>query len=278
MLDIGLEAGAEVPLELLRQASYGIDPDLAKKARVGMQQTKDPLAIELIADTLRGPMAKAERKGLIDALDGFSATSTHARTLATAHRALDGQKSAIDGKKWQSVLVGAAYTGAVAVDRAKVALERDQALAAKPDDPDAHLDVAESNLLQALELVAGAGPGAVRMTRLQRTMLFDDARRHIQEAIAAGAGGWRPSALQAIQLQQIRQSHRQIVELVFELRLAGPQAQIEANLDELPSAEWARSEKSGGHTFMGKVIPGVTKTIVNMQNSLLYGKSDDDAS
>ena len=52
----------------------------------------------------------------------------------------------------------------------------------------------------------------------------------------------------------------------------------EANLDELTSAEWARAEKSGGHTFMGKVIPGVTKTIVNMQNSLLYGKSDDDAS
>ena len=51
MLDLGLATGAEVPLELLRQAAYGLDPDLAKKARAGMQQTKDPLAVELIAET-----------------------------------------------------------------------------------------------------------------------------------------------------------------------------------------------------------------------------------
>ena len=31
-------------------------------------------------------------------------------------------------------------------------------------------------------------------------------------------------------------------------------------------------------TFMGKGIPGVTKAVVDMQNSLLYGKSDEDAS
>jgi hypothetical protein len=220
MLDLGLNAGENVPLELLRQASYGIDPDLAKKARVGMQQTKDPLAIELIADTLRGPLAPAERQGLIEALDGFSATSTHARTLATAHKGLDSGKSTIDGKKWQSVLVGEAYQGALPVDRAAVALQRDHALAAKPNDPVAHLDVAESSLLQALELVAGVGRGAVRMTERQRSMLFDDASRHIQQAIAAGAVGWRPTALQAILHKQTgrhRQAHKLAAEAMPQL-------------------------------------------------------------
>ena len=220
MLDLGLKAGENVPLELLRQASYGLDPDLAKKARAGMQQTKDPLAIELIADTLRGPLAPAERKGLVNALDSFSSTSTHARTLATAHRGLDGGESTIDGKKWQSVLVGEAYTGAVPVDRAAVATERDQALAAKPNDPVAHLDVAESSLLQALELVAGVGRGSVRMTEQQRAMLFEDADRHIKQAVTAGAIGWRPTALQAVLLKQTgrhRQAHTLAAEAMPQL-------------------------------------------------------------
>ena len=52
----------------------------------------------------------------------------------------------------------------------------------------------------------------------------------------------------------------------------------EANLDELAKTEWQRAEESGGMTFMGKVIPGVTKAIVDMQNSLLYRKRDDESS
>jgi hypothetical protein len=48
----------------------------------------------------------------------------------------------------------------------------------------------------------------------------------------------------------------------------------EANLDALEKAEWDHSEKSGGMTFMGKVIPTVTKAVVGLQNSLLYNKRD----
>ena len=105
MLELGIGAGDKVPLELLRQAAYGLDPDLAKRAR-GMKKSDDLLAVELIADTLRGPLAAEERTGLVDALDRFRDRSTRARTLATAHRGLDEGASAIDGQKWQSVLVG----------------------------------------------------------------------------------------------------------------------------------------------------------------------------
>ena len=48
----------------------------------------------------------------------------------------------------------------------------------------------------------------------------------------------------------------------------------EADLDALEKAEWKHAEKSGGMTFMGKVIPGVTKAAFKLQNSLLYGKRD----
>jgi len=46
----------------------------------------------------------------------------------------------------------------------------------------------------------------------------------------------------------------------------------EANLDALENAEWDHAEKSGGMTFMGKVVPKVTKAVVGLQNSLLYNK------
>ena len=196
MLELGIGAGDKVPLELLRQAAYGLDPDLAKRAREGMKQSDDVLAVELIADTLRGPLAAEERTGLVDALDRFRDRSTRARTLATAHRGLDQGASAIDGQKWQSVLVGPAYSGIT--DVAAEASARDAALAAKPDDPGARMDVAESSLLQALEVEVGRARGGVRLAQAQRTLLLDDAERNLKKAIAAGASGWRPKALEAV--------------------------------------------------------------------------------
>ncbi len=206
MLELGIEAGDKVPLELLRQAAYGLDPDLARRAREGMQNSTDLLAVELIADTLRGPLATAERTGLVDALDRFKDRSTRARTLATAHRGLDSGASAIDGQKWQSVLVGPAYTGLT--DVAAQATKRDAALASRPEDPSARLDVAESSLLQALEVSVGQARGGVRLAQAQRTLLLEDAKRHLQAATAAGAAGWRPQALEAVLRQELGQRQR----------------------------------------------------------------------
>ena len=213
MLELGIDAGAKVPLELLRQAAYGLDPDLAKRARAGMQQSDDLLAVELIADTLRGPLAASERDGLVDALDRFRERSTRARTLATAHRGLDRGASAIDGQKWQSVLVGPAYSGIT--DVAAEASQRDAALAARPDDPRARLDVAESSLLQALEVQVGRARGGVRLAQAQRTLLLEDAERQLRTAKAAGVRGWRPLALEAV-LRAQRGQRRRAFELAAE--------------------------------------------------------------
>ena len=43
-------------------------------------------------------------------------------------------------------------------------------------------------------------------------------------------------------------------------------------LKELIEHEWKDAENNGGVTFMGKVMKGLTRTLVDTQNSLLYGK------
>ena len=44
----------------------------------------------------------------------------------------------------------------------------------------------------------------------------------------------------------------------------------EADIEAYTKSEWERLEKDGGYTFMGKVIPGVTKVIMGLANTLLY--------
>ena len=46
-------------------------------------------------------------------------------------------------------------------------------------------------------------------------------------------------------------------------------------LEDLIEYEWDHAEKTGGKTFMGDVKKGLTRTIMDTQNALLYGKSDD---
>lgn len=43
-------------------------------------------------------------------------------------------------------------------------------------------------------------------------------------------------------------------------------------LNDLMDYEWRHAEKSGGKTFMGTTIKGVTKAIMSIQNSVLYGR------
>ena len=48
-------------------------------------------------------------------------------------------------------------------------------------------------------------------------------------------------------------------------------------LEDLIEYEWDHAEKTGGKTFMGDVKKGLTRTIMDTQNALLYGKSDNKA-
>ena len=211
MLQMALATGERAPVELLRLAAWGLDPDLAKLARSGMLQANDPGTVDLIADTLQAPMAAEERQALAQSLRRFAASSPRAQSLATAHAGLADSKSAIDTERWRDTLASQSYAAAAAGgDRASEAAVRDQALSSKPTDPQARLDVAETSLLQALELTVGSGRGGQRTLQQQRQLLLADAERQVQQATAAGANGWRASALLAVlaaQRNDTKQAH-----------------------------------------------------------------------
>ena len=42
-------------------------------------------------------------------------------------------------------------------------------------------------------------------------------------------------------------------------------------LNDLIDYEWDHAEKNGGKTFMGNVVKGLTRSIMNTQNKVLYG-------
>ncbi|MBX3461534.1 MAG: hypothetical protein KF830_00040 [Planctomycetes bacterium] len=198
LVDAAVAEGANAPVELLRLAAWSLDPELAQQARRGMLQAQDPNAVELIADTLRGPLLADERRDLVAALARFGATSTRARTLATAHRGL-GQEAAIDTRRWGAALQPGTYAPApIDADVAATAQARDEALAARPADPAARLDVAEASLLQALAAAPQSPRGGSRQAERARQLLLADAERETAAAIAQGAAGWRPTALRAV--------------------------------------------------------------------------------
>jgi len=198
LLQAAVDAGELAPVELLRLAAYGLDPELARKARAGMVAAKDPATIELIADTLRAPLDAKERAELVAALGRFGSTSTYAQALATAHQGLDRSNTAIDTATWSRVLAAQTYAAPTSSDLAASATARDRSLADRPTDPEARLDVAEASLLQALNTTADAGRGAERRIERARQLLLLDTERQVAEATAAGAKGWRPVALRAI--------------------------------------------------------------------------------
>ena len=47
-------------------------------------------------------------------------------------------------------------------------------------------------------------------------------------------------------------------------------------LQDLIEHEWNHSEKSGGKTFMGDVVKGLTRKLMDTQNGVLYGKDSDE--
>ena len=61
--------------------------------------------------------------------------------------------------------------------------------------------------------------------------LVDEHKQHLHKALSVLDSTMVD--LQALKLRELRQNHRQVVELVFDLRLVGDQSQIDANLREL---------------------------------------------
>jgi hypothetical protein len=178
-------------LEMLRLALFGLDVDLARLARRALAQSTSEGAVDLIAEALRVPMEPAEREALIAALVRLSGTFPRAKELASVYQGLAARSNAVDPEVWSKALASA-QPPARAADRPALEYRLEsnaRSAEARPGDAASHLDLADSYLALAID-----GKNDRRYARV----LFEDARRAVQEAQQLGAQGWRVDAALAI--------------------------------------------------------------------------------
>ena len=202
LLTKALEQGTAAPIDLLRLAIFGLDVEPSRLARAALAQSDAPGAVDLIAEALRVPLAPEEREALIAALERLGAQDEHARTLAVVHRGLSAESVAVRAADWSQRLaeVGAEGLAAARSKRGVRALTSKldythAAAEARPEDPAARLELAESFLLMAVDPET-ASAAAVRSRGDGQFLefLFQDALRAAREAEAMGATGWRVDA------------------------------------------------------------------------------------
>ena len=186
--------------DLLRLAIHGLDLELARLARHSLAQSNDPASIDLILEALRVPLDKAEREELVAALVRLGETSPRAKTLAAVFQALNQRSDTLDSAGWAKALE-AAGTPARSSELPQLEQQlthQEYAAAARPDDPTARLEFAESVLEHALR-AAGSDR---RFARLE----LEDAQRSALEAEKLGASGWRVDAAIALAAANLGQT------------------------------------------------------------------------
>ncbi len=183
LLEAALAAGPAAPLDLLRLALPGADPELAALARRALLLSDDERAIELLVAALDAPLALEERGALIEALDRLGGTWSRARTLAMVYRGLDDASAALDAQAWEAALAAPAADGGERVAR----LEQQDAVLAS-DDAQSHLQLAEGFLALAER---EPDPASARL-------LARDARDSAEAAQRLGAYGGRLQAALAL--------------------------------------------------------------------------------
>ena len=142
LLESAREHVDAAPVDLLRQAIFGLDGELGALAREALARSRSEESVDLIAEALRVPLDGAERDALVGALAEIGETSPRARSLAVVHKGLSSRSREVDIDGWAAAIGGGA-SYAAAADRAaleqQLARELD-AVAAKPDDPAARVD------------------------------------------------------------------------------------------------------------------------------------------
>ncbi|MFH0943828.1 MAG: hypothetical protein V2A76_01410, partial [Planctomycetota bacterium] len=192
LLEAALSAGPDVPVDLLRLAVFGLDPDLGRMARTVLALTDSPAAIDLILEALRVPMTGDERNALIGALERIGESSSRARTLAVVHRGLDARPSTLDVDAWSRKLTAPEPLAPETPSNpaADPLLRQNEILAG--NDAGAHVELAEALLAQA---EADPPLSVSRKTaEEQARLLYLDAYNTALRAESLGASGWRANA------------------------------------------------------------------------------------
>lgn len=196
LLDAATQNIDAAPLDLLRQAVFGLDADLAAKAREALALTSDADATELIAEALRVPLADSEREPLVKALERIGKSSDQARTLAVVQRGMGTTSTEVDVDGWGRASASyAADAQALALSERLRRAEADRR--ERPSDARVFLDLAESTLELAIAPDRGAVLGRAQTGKFQE-LLFEDTRRALKQARELGSQDWRLEALPAL--------------------------------------------------------------------------------
>jgi tetratricopeptide (TPR) repeat protein len=174
------------PVDLLREAIFGFDVDLAQFARSALEKSQAPEAIPVINEALRVPMADSEHAALVAALDRLGEQTPRARTLAVVQRGLATRSEWIDVEAWKKALTAPPSPSTAAADSPLLA-KQDEIL--KGSDPKAHLELAEAFLASALD--------ADQERHFARVLLMD-AQTAALAAEKLGADAPRVQALLAV--------------------------------------------------------------------------------
>jgi hypothetical protein len=197
-------AGVEPPVDLLRQAVFGLDLELAAHARTTLARVSSPKAVDVVNEALRAALPAGEREALIAALERMGAgegrDAERARTLAVVHRGLAARSDALDVAGWRRA-VDAAGAGPARPEWSALAAQveyRAQAAAADPEDAAAHLALAESYLALAVDPRTAVSLARDRFGSTLARLRFEDVRRAATRAVELGATGWRVDAALAL--------------------------------------------------------------------------------
>ena len=157
------------------------------------------------------------------------------------------------------------------------------------------LAIAHDNQIDNFEdlvLLKGVGPRTLKSLALVSEVIHGDASRFEDPArfsFAVGGKDGRPHPIDKKALDEtiehlqdsveksklgFKEKSKALKRLHHATRHIETTRAPEAHLAELEDAEWQHAEKNGGMTFLGKVVPGVTRSAFALQNRLLYGKND----
>lgn len=184
-------AGVDTPLDVLRLALFGLDPDLARMARRALAQSNQEGAIDLIVEALRVPLDASEQQELVAALVRLGQNYPRAQTLAAVYQGLDGRQGAVNSQAWSRAI---AQSGPINLQtqRATVEYKLDQsarAISTQPADSRARLDYADAMTELALD------PSTEK--RLAKAYL-EDARQAALAGEAQGGQGWQVDSVLAV--------------------------------------------------------------------------------
>jgi hypothetical protein len=209
LLDAALARGKDAPIDLLRLALFGLDPEQSKLARQLLAQSTAPGAVDLIAEALRAPLEAGERDALVAALARLGEASPRARTLAVVHKGLGTRSTAVDVEQWNKALDSAAQGGATYAahpdrEELEARIESKSAAAQQGSDATTQLELAEAKLAHAKDpATQHALANDLRTGRKFARLMFEDAYRSALAAEQFGATGWRVNSAIALAAKEL---------------------------------------------------------------------------